>query len=101
MEERREGEDWKGKYEDLQGRFNRLLWWGVASLVGLGCTLVYSRYQIYRKERVIDEKSNEIEDKKEEIFLLKNKSKLLNVEMLDEVKIILKNLKNTVLNDAA
>jgi Na+/phosphate symporter len=36
---------------------------------------------------------------KEELFLLKNQAKHLNMELVDEVKVILKNLKKNVMSD--
>jgi cell division protein FtsL len=54
------------------------MWTTVTSMAALAGTVIYSKYQIFRKEKIIDEKDNEIKSQKDELHHLRNEAKELN-----------------------
>lgn len=65
-------------YKQLLARYQKMLWTSIASVTALAGTVIYSKYQIFRKEKIIDEKENEIINQKEELHQLRNEAKELN-----------------------
>lgn len=46
--------DLEKKYGDLLNNYKKAIWGCAVSLVGLTGTYLYSKYQIFRKQKVID-----------------------------------------------